>query len=326
MTTNFLLLLISLAALLFSANLCVTGAIYIAKYFKIPSLIIGLTIVALGTSLPELIISIFAALKNSTALALGNVIGSNIANIGLIVGLTALIKPISIKSSTVSRELPIMMAATILFSLLIIDFHLSKLDGIILAIGFVLFFSWVIIRALKNKKNYKSDIIKQEFNKELNFKHINILKSFLIFIIGIILMPISGDKLVHYSIEIARTFNISDEIIGLTILAIGSSAPELATSIISILKKEDDIAIGNIVGSNIFNLLLVMLAPAILAPAKINPTIIYRDLSTMIVLSLMLILTSINFSGVIENKITRFEGLILLITYITYLGILIWNV
>lgn len=310
-------IIIGFGLLVWGAERFVHGAAAIAKNFGVPPLIIGLTVVGIGTSAPEILISMVAAYEGNPALAVGNALGSNITNIALVLGITALVMPLTVKSETLRREYPIMFTVMLLALALVMDGHLGQIDGLILISGLFVMLYWMIQTAKKQKR----DPMEKEFEQEI--PKITTQKAFLWFFIGLVLLIISSRGLVWGSVNIAKAAGISDLVIGLTIVAIGTSLPELAASIMSALKKEHDIAIGNIIGSNMFNMLVVFGIPGLMSPHIIDSAILSRDFPFMIGLSIALFIMAYGFKG--EGRINRFEGSLLLGGYVTYMVVLYYT-
>jgi len=316
---NIVFLLLGLVLIIFGADWLVKGASDIAKKYCIPEIIIGLTIVAFGTSAPELIINIIASLRGSTELAIGNILGSNISNILLILGITALIYPISIPKSTKLKEIPFSLLAAVILYIMVNDDifgtnkefnNLNLIDGFILI---SLLFTFLIYSFFESKKcNNDTKIVKS---------NISLWKPSALFLIGLVALFFGGDFLVDGAVGIAQQMGVSERVIGLTIIAIGTSVPELATSIVAALKKQTDLAIGNIVGSNIFNIFLVLGVTSIITPIGFN-SVLNFDILVTIIASIVLMLTTIT---IVKNKITKVEGLIFLMLYIIYIAIVIFN-
>ena len=316
MLINVAALLAGFVFLVFSADFFVKGSSAIARNLGVSPLIIGLTIIGLGTSAPELLVSAIASFQGNTGLATGNAIGSNIANIGLVLGATSLIAPIIIQSSLLKRELPILLAISIASYFLVIDGDLSRIDGLILLTGLVCFLYWLTLSARQNKQK-NTDTLAAEFSGEIPLGMAN-SKAIVFSASGLMGLLASSKLLVWAAVNIAVIFGVSDLIIGLTIIAIGTSLPELAASIASVLKKEPDLAVGNIIGSNAFNLLAVFCLPGLIHPGKIDSHLIYRDFPVMLGLTLMLLMFSYGFSS--QPKIGRFKGLLFVILFLAYLG------
>ena len=297
------LLLIGLVMLCFGGNWLVNGGIDIAKKFRISNLVIGMTIVAFGTSTPELAASIAAAGDHS-AIILGNIVGSNIANVGMVIGVAAILAPLAIQKSVLRKEIPIMLGVSALLVLLSIDGELSQYDGLLLLIGLGIFAVYTFRSALKQREKSKDDTNSGKNNVYL--------KSIGLIGIGIILLYIGAILTVDNAVVIASEFGLSETIIGLTVIAIGTSLPELITSIIAIRKGHSDIGIGNIIGSNIYNILMIMGVGASLGGVLITADI-YVDYAIMIIFSLSLLI------GLKTKIINRTMGIILAAGYGLYL-------
>jgi cation:H+ antiporter len=286
MLQAILAILTGFILLAWSADRFVNGAAALARHLGISPLIVGLTIVGFGTSAPELVVSAIAALADNTSLAIGNAIGSNIANIGLVLGITAIISPLFIASSILKREYPLMIAAMALVFVVLIDGELGKLEGIILLASLLGVLSWTVYTGIREGKNpiaTADDPLETEFESELGLDDIMTrTKAIFWLLAGGILLVISSRILVGGATTIATSLGISDLIIGLTIVAIGTSLPEIAASVASVLKGENDIAIGNVLGSNIFNSLGVVGVAALINPSTISTDVLYRDLPVMI--------------------------------------------
>lgn len=286
------------------AEALVRGATTIALRLGITPLVIGLTIVAFGTSAPELAVSVKAALAGNSGIALGNVIGSNIVNIGLILGITALIRPIEVKSEMVKRDIPIMILASMLFWGLLLDGELSLIDGVIL-LSFMLGYLVFSYFSAKNTNDADGEVI-EEGPK-------NPLLSLLFIAVGISMLVGGGILFVNGAVDLAKVFGVSEVIIGLTIVAIGTSMPELVTSVLAALKGQSDIAIGNIVGSNIFNILGILGVTAIVYPVS---GLGFQSLDFIVMLAFAVIILPFAWTGL---RIGRREGATLLIAYLGYL-------
>ena len=297
------LLLIGLVMLCFGGNWLVSGGVAIAKKFRISNLVIGMTIVAYGTSTPELAASIAAAGDHS-AIILGNIVGSNIANVGMVIGVAAILVPLAVHKSVLRKEIPIMLGVSALLVLLSIDGELSQYDGILLLIGLGIFAVYTFRSALKQREKSKDDTNSGKNNVYL--------KSIGLIGIGIIVLYIGAILTVDNAVVIASEFGLSETIIGLTVIAIGTSLPELITSIIAIRKGHSDIGIGNIIGSNIYNILMIMGVGASLGGVLITADI-YVDYAIMIIFSLSLLI------GLKTQIINRTMGVILAAGYGLYL-------
>lgn len=314
-------LVVSLSVLIWSAGKLVYGSAAIAKNAGIPPLIIGMSIIAMGSSAPEMVVSIQAALSGKSDTAVGNVLGSNIANIALILGCTALIHPLSISSSILRRELPLMLGVTLIAGAILWDSYLGFFEGILLALLLGVFLLIMVKFTKDANKDGKKDPMLREKETEVSKDVGNVIAIFWV-IVGLVFLIYSADKVVESAVTIAKTFGMSDLMIGLTIVAIGTSLPELATSLASVIKGEDDLAVGNIVGSNIFNILAVMGLPAILSPSELNPLAMERDFYVMLGVSVLLFLFAVGKA----RTINRSEGITLLLCFIGYQGYLLTHI
>ena len=302
------------AILVWSADKFVEGAASTAKHLGMPSLLIGILIVGFGTSAPEMVVSAIAAMEGNPALALGNALGSNIVNIALILGITAIVAPITVNSKIVKKEIPLLLLIVLASGYLLLDNSLTLGEGIVLISGFFTLIAWSIVSAFRGR----GDTLEAEMDSEL-IEHEMTLKAGIIWlIIGLVLLIASSRLLVWGAVGVAHEFGVSDLIIGLTIVALGTSLPELAASVIAARKGEHDIAIGNVVGSNMFNILAVIGIATIIAPMNGIPVeVLNRDWIVMFVLTIALLVMSYGFKNK-EGKITRFEGMILVVCYIAY--------
>ncbi|MDX1823790.1 MAG: calcium/sodium antiporter [Thiohalomonadales bacterium] len=312
------LLLSSLAVILgfvflvWGADRFVHGAAATARNLGVSPMIIGLTIVGIGTSAPEILVSAIAAWQGNPALGVGNAIGSNIANIALVLGTTALVTPLVVRSETLRREYPLMFSIMLLALVLLLDGEMSRLDGWILLTGLGLMILWMVQQGLRRDH----DPMEDEFEKEI--PRISTPMAMFWLALGLVLLLGSSRALVWGAVNIAQAMGISDLVIGLTVVAIGTSMPELAASVMSALRKEPDIAIGNVIGSNMFNLLAVLGLPGVIKPHVLEPEVLSRDFPTMIGLSIALFAMAYGFKG--DGRLNRWEGLLLLLAYFGYLG------
>ena len=307
------------AILVWSADKFVDGAASTARHLGMPSLLIGILIVGFGTSAPEMVVSAIAAMEDNPSLALGNALGSNIVNIALILGVTAIVAPITVNSKIVKKEIPLLLLIVLASGYLLFDNTLTFNEGLILLFGFFSLVGWSIFAAIKGK----GDALESEMEDEL-VEHAMSLKVGIIWLlIGLVLLIASSRLLVWGAVGIAHEFGVSDLIIGLTIVALGTSLPELAASVIAARKGEHDIAIGNVVGSNMFNILAVIGIATVIAPMNNIPfEVLQRDWIVMLALTIALLVMTYGFKGK-DGKITRLEGTILIICYVaynTYLG------
>lgn len=302
-----------LIVLVWSAGRFVEGASATAGHFGMPPLLIGMVVVGFGTSAPELAVSALAAVQDNPGLALGNAYGSNITNIALILGLTALISPIAVHSQIIRKELPILALVTALAAWLIWDKELSRFDAIVLISVFVALLGWSVVQGFRQS----ADPLAQEMSDELK-RHPEepLHRSVSSLVVGLILLIISSRLLVWGAVEIAEMFGVSDLIIGLTIVAVGTSLPELASSLIAARKGEHDLALGNILGSNLFNTLCVVGLAGIISPMAVAPEVLTRDIPVMAGLTLALFVLAYGFRG--SGQINRLEGAGLLSLFIAY--------
>lgn len=308
-------IIIGLALIVVSADRFVIGTVAIARNLGISPLVIGLTIVGFGTSAPEILVSGTASWQGNTGLAVGNALGSNIANIGLILGFTAILSPITVHSQTLKRELPILMVTTLICFVLSLKGELRSADGWAMIIALLVFLFWLV----KTAKRAPRDPLNIEIEQELP-KTLSIGKALFWFAVGLIGLIVSSRLLVWSAVHIAEYFGVSDLVIGLTIVALGTSLPELAASIASILKREDDLAIGNILGSNMYNLLAVYSLPGIFYPGPLDPHVLTRDFPWVIGFTIAMFGLGFNRGG--HGNINRLEGSLLLTAFFVYQTIL----
>lgn len=308
-------IIVGLILLVWSADRFVDGAADTAKYFGMPALLIGIIIVGFGTSAPEMVVSALAASEGNPGIALGNAYGSNITNIGLILGFTALISPIAVSSQVMKKELPILIGVTAYAMWQIWDGQITRLEAFLLLGLFALIMGFTIYQELKHKKQEADD----ERSKAKS--EVSLPKALMWLVLGLILLIVSSRMLVWGAVEIAHALGISDLIIGLTIVAVGTSLPELASSIIAAIKGEHDIALGNIIGSNLFNTLTVVGIAGSISPMSVSSEVLYRDMSVMAALTLLLLVFGLGKKG--KARINRFEGSILVLSYIAYTAYLV---
>lgn len=304
--------LVWLAVLSWAADRFVFGSSALAKNIGVSPMIIGLTIVAMGSSAPEIMVAATASINGNTDTAVGNALGSNITNIALVLGLTAMLKPLSIASSTLKKEMPILLAVSFLAVYFLSDVNLANIEGIILI---VLFFAVIGGLTWMSFNMEKSDPLQQETEDEIP-SGVPTSKAVIWLIVGMILLPLSAHFMVGSAEIIARHFGLSELVIGLTIIAIGTSLPELAACVAGVLKNEDDLVLGNIIGSNIFNLLAVLAMPGLIAPGEIDINAASRDSYVMAGLTVLLLVFSFNLRG--TRRINRVEGLCLVGCFVGY--------
>ena len=306
------LIVLGFILLIKGADLLVEGASNVAKKFHIPEIVIGLTIVSIGTSLPELFVSIKSAIGGYPDMAIGNVIGSNIANLLLILGVSTIIKSIAFKRETRLIEMPICLAVSIIFMILCnIGQDVTRVDATILVILFILFIIYTVVMAVKGEEFDKEDEQETQDNKETG----STIKNILYIILGIVLLKLGGDFTVDNAVNVANFFGLSEKLISVTILAVGTSLPEFVTSVSAAIKGKSDIAIGNILGSNIFNMLFIIGVSALIEPIVYNVS--YNiDMIFVLVGTLILALFPVIPP---KNKMTRGNGIIYVILYAIYL-------
>lgn len=299
-----------LILLVWSADKFVEGSATTASHFGTPPLLIGMVVVGFGTSAPEMAVSALAASQGNPGLALGNAYGSNITNIALILGITALLAPIAVHSQVMRKELPILILVTAFAGWQLWDGDLSRMDAIGLMLAFVVLIGWSIYQGLRQP----DDALATEMTEEVNAMPVR--KAILWLVVGLLLLIISSRILVWGAVDLATTFGISDLVIGLTIVAVGTSLPELASSIIAAHKGEHDLALGNILGSNLFNTLAVVGIAGLIAPMPVAPEVLTRDFPVMAALTLVLFAMCYGFRG--PGRVNRFEGSALLLAFVAY--------
>lgn len=319
MALAWLAIILGLAVLIWSADRFVEGASGTASYAGMPPLLIGMVVVGFGTSAPEMVISALAASEGNPGIALGNAYGSNITNIALILGLTAVLSPIAMRSSAVRRELPLLTLATFIAGWQLWDGELSRLDGITLLIVFVVIMGYAIQQAMKGE----GDPLGGEAEVEILSKQMTLGKSLFWLVLGLVLLVLSSRALVWGAVEIAQAMGVSDLVIGLTIIAIGTSLPELASSIAAVRKGEHDLAFGNILGSNLFNTLAVVGIAATIKPLSVESVVLWRDWMLMTILTLGLFVMAWGFRVLGPGRITRPEGALMVLVYVGYLVYLV---
>lgn len=317
MTLALLAIVVGLALLLWSADRFVEGSASTARYFGLPPLLIGIVIVGFGTSAPEMVVSVLSASQGNPGIALGNAYGSNITNIALILGLTALISPITVHSQVLRKELPILTGVTLLAAWQLWDGAVSRLDAHVLLGVFGILMGWTIWQGLQKKP----DVLGSEIDHELEAHAMSFWPGIIWLIIGLGVLIASSRLLVWGAVEIAQSLGVSDLIIGLTVVAIGTSLPELASSIVATRKGEHDLALGNVIGSNLFNTLAVVGIAGSIHPMFVGREVFTRDMLVMGVLTLLLFVVAYGFRK--PGCINRVEGAALLACYLGYTSYLI---
>ena len=304
---------VGLILLTYGADRFVDGAAATAANFGVQPLLIGLIIVGFATSTPEMLVSGVAALNGNPTMGIGNAIGSNIANIGLVLGVTAILAPLTVRSEILKREFPVMFIGLLFASLLLWDCSLTRVDGVLLVGGFFVAFFCTVWLGLRART---TDPLVQEFDHELTGRMSTAAASFWI-VAGLAILLLGSKLLVSGAVDIARHFGVSDIVIGLTIVAVGTSLPELAASIFSALKNQPEIALGNVIGSNMFNALGVLATPALIHPTEFGAEVIRRDVPIMLCLTIALFAMSWSYKRR-PGRISRIEGMLLLSAFIGY--------
>ena len=320
MLVNYFAILAGFILLIWSADRFIIGAAATARNFDVPPLIIGLTIVGFGTSAPEMMVAGFAAYNGSPALAIGNALGSNITNITLVLGVAALIVPLDVHSRIIKKELPILLLATLMALALLRDMTLDRLDGFVLLSLLFLLMWWITRQGMRNQSE---DALTVEYIEELP-DQMSTSHALFWLVAGLILLTVSSKVLVWGAVNVAIDLGISELVIGLTIIAIGTSLPELAASITGALKNEHDLAIGNVVGSNLFNTLGVLAIPGLIHPAALAEGVLERDLPVVLVLTILLFVMAYGFRA--EGRINRIEAGLLLSAFFAYQMLLFFSI
>lgn len=320
MTLPLLSIFLGLALLVWSADRFVEGSAVTARHLGMPPLLIGMIIVGFGTSAPEMLVSALSAANGNPNLALGNAYGSNICNIALILGITALINPVFVNSSILKKELPVLSLVTLVAIFQMMDGRLTRFEAAVLVFAFLGLLVWSIFQ----QKTITSDTLALEVENKLEKQTLTLKKAVFWVVAGLILLIVSSRILVSGAIKVATLFGVSDLMIGLTIVAVGTSLPELASSIMAARKNEHDIAIGNIIGSNLFNTMAVTGIAGLILPIPVDPTVLSRDIPVMTGVTFSLFILGYGFGGK-PGSINRFEGLLLLLSYILYVGWLVFS-
>ena len=319
MLGNIVLVVVGLTILIWGADRFVHGASAAARNLGVAPLLIGLTIVAFATSAPEILVSAIASAKGQPGLAFGNAIGSNIANIGLVLGCVAIIRPIQLRSATLRREMPALLAVTLLTVSLFLDAYLSRVDGLVMLTGLVIVMIWLARLGMRSAPN---DPIQQDFEAEIP-KNVAMPRAIIWLVIGLASLLLGAHFLVKGSISIAEFFGVSDVVIGILLVAIGTSLPELAVSLVSALRGEYGLAIGNIIGSNIFNLLGVIGVAATIAPIGVEQSVLSVHIFVMVAFTLVLFAMTHDYDG--KSELSRIEGIALLLAFIAYDAYVVWQ-
>jgi cation:H+ antiporter len=312
MVGNFLEVIAGLVLLIWGADRFVHGAAATARNLGVAPLLVGLTVVAFATSAPEILVSVVASMRGEPGLAIGNAIGSNIVNVGLVLGCVAIVRPIQLRSATLRREMPALLAVTLLTVSLFLDSYLSRVDGLVMLTGLVIVMIWL---ARLGFRSAPSDPIKAEYEAEIP-ANVTMRMALFWLAFGLGTLLVGAQLLVDGSIEIARILGVSEVVIGILLVAFGTSLPELAVSLVSALKREYGLAIGNIVGSNIFNLLAVIGIAATVHPAALAPSVLSLHIFVMVAFTLVLFAMTYDYDG--KSELSRVEGVALLAAFIAY--------
>ena len=305
---------LGLLGLSLGAEWLVKGSSRIAKALSVSPVVIGLTVVAFGTSSPELVVSLVAAIKKSEGLAIGNIIGSNIANIGLILGLSALVSPLRVQSGVVRYELPVMIAVSVVFVFMLLDERISSFDGLILFSGLLGYIAYHLYNTLKVSKSNQTKAYETSFDKDGSW-----IRSLLLLIVGLALLLGGAHLMVRSGIVLAKMSGVSEVIIGMTLVSIGTSLPELATSVSCAIRKQSDLLVGSIVGSNIFNIMCVLGIVGMVSPLSIDRSLLFFEVPVLLLFSLALL--PLMKTGFVLNRI---EGGTLLGGYVGFIVLLFW--
>jgi len=310
-----------LALLVWSADRFIDGAAATARFAGMPPLLIGMVIIGFGTSAPEMVVSAFASLQGNPNLALGNGYGSNIANIALILGLTALLSPIAVHSQILRKELPLLTAFTLLAGYQLLDGQITRMEAGVLLIVFFAMMGWSVMQGIRQRGDTLGSDMEHELESE---PAMTLGKAVFWLLLGLVLLIVSSRVLVWGAVDIASALGVSDLVIGLTVVAIGTSLPELASSIIAVRKNEHDLALGNVIGSNMFNTLAVVGIAGSIHPMAFSPEVLTRDWVVMAGLTLSLFILGYGFKG--KGRINRLEGSLLLGVFVAYTIWLIYGV
>ena len=305
--------------LVWGADRLIAGASASARNFGVSPLIIGLTVVGFGTSAPELVVSAVAAMQGNPGLAMGNALGSNIANIGLILGVTAIIYPLQVESTTLRREYPILLAIMFLTLALVVDLNLTRGEGIVLLVALLIFIAGMVWLGLRETDD---DPLASNFEAEIP-TDMSTARAMFWLLVGLIVLPFSSQILVTGAVTIAEAMGVTDVVIGLTVVAIGTSLPELAAAISSALKREDELAVGNVIGSNMFNLLGVLGIASVIKPFAFEAELLYRDMMAMFVFTLLIFAMAYGWHG--PGRVRRSAGVLLLTLFVTFQVAVLWQ-
>lgn len=309
-----------LVVLVWSADRFVEGAAATARHLGLPPLLIGMLVIGFGTSAPELMVSALAALQGNPGLALGNAYGSNITNIALIVGLVALLSPLWVHSQVIRQELPVLGGVTLASLWCLHDGTISRWDAVVLLAILTGFLTFSVIRA----RGQGADALASDVEADAAGESMSLKRGLTWTLVGLVLLIVSSRLLVWGAVDVAEAFGVSDLVIGLTVVAIGTSLPELASSISAVRKNEHDLVLGNVVGSNLFNTLAVVGLAGVIQPIAVDPEVLVRDWPVMAGLTLLLLIFGIGIKG--QGRINRLEGAVLLLSFVAYTSWLVMSV
>jgi cation:H+ antiporter len=312
MALSIVAVIVGLAVLVWSADRFVDGSAAVARHLGMPPLIIGMVIIGFGTSAPEMVVSALASLDGSPALALGNAYGSNITNIALVLGLTAVLAPITVQSGVIKREMPVLILITLFSAVLLWDFNITELEAWLLLAIFAVYMGWSVYLGAKGKQ----DTLAAEFTQEIDSHPMAMKPAVIWLLVGLVFLVLSSRALVWGAVNISQALGVSDLVIGLTVVAIGTSLPELASAIAAVRKNEHDLALGNVLGSNMFNTLAVVGIAGTIHPISLEPLVLYRDWVAMAALTLLLLLFSLRINRI--GRINRIHGISFLAMYVAY--------
>ena len=312
--------IVGFIAVVWGADRFVYGAAGLARNLGVSRLVIGLTIVAFGTSAPEMLVSGMAAAAGSREMGIGNAVGSNITNVTLVLGAAAVVHPLSIHSRLLIREIPVLFLSMALASAFLWDGELTRIEGSVLLAGMFVLIAWIGMQGRKEQAE-EPDVLTEGFKDHGIPDSLPTAKAIASFSIGLVFLLVGSRVLVWGAVGIARDLGVSELVVGLTLVALGTSLPELAASVAAARRGEDDIAVGNVVGSNMFNLLGVLALPGIIAPGKVDRSIIVRDFPIMVGATLLLVMMAVNQ----RSSIGRGRGITLIIVFIAYFVMLFWN-
>jgi len=318
MLLAYLAVLVGLILLIWSAEKFIDGAAATSRWLGLSPLLIGMLVIGFGTSAPEMTVSVLAALQGNPGLAVGNAYGSNIANIGLVLGFVALIAPLAVHSDVIRKEMPLLIAVMLLTGVMLFDGWISRWEALVLLVALVLFIGVSIVRS----RSQANDPLVKEVAETLDSKPMSRGKALMWTLVGLILLIVSSRLLVWGAVEIAVGFGVSDLIIGLTVVAIGTSLPELASSISALRRKEHDMVLGNVVGSNLFNSLAVVGLAGVIHPIEAGREVLVRDWSVMTGMTLLMVLFAFSWRGR-PRRINRLEGGFLLALFLAYTGYMV---